>query len=228
MTFHRGLSIDTTNLNDTHHVDESNHHMSPSSTATTPSSTSKRASERFRAIATPTFDNRRSRESFAQLSHSPSKVSERNPSERDTNVQVCVRLRPILSSDHQRVQQQSQHSSSLRTSTPSTNRFKLNSRQPLGIYQQYSSSSFYDPFDVIDMEPAWNIQDNRISQSEHTNPESNRRNVYTFDHSFGPDHTTFDIYNDTVKDAVVSAMEGYHSSVFAYGQTATGKKISFS
>lgn len=241
MTFHRGLSIDTTNLNHhTHHQDhdhvvgESNH-MSPSSTATTPSSsTSKRASERFRAVATPTFDNRRSRESFAQLSRSPSKAaSEQNPSERDTNVQVCVRLRPILPSDHQRVQSQqqsqSQHSASLRTSPTSTNRFKSNSRQPSGISQQsYSSSSFYDPFDVVDMEPAWNIQDNRISQSEHTNPESNRRNVYTFDHSFGPDHTTFDIYNDTVKDAVVSAMEGYHSSVFAYGQTATGKTFTMS
>jgi hypothetical protein len=84
-------------------------------------------------------------------------------------------------------------------------------------------SSSHDSFE-IDREPAWNIQDNRISQSEHTNPESNRRNVYTFDHSFGPEHTNFDIYNHTVKNAVISSMEGYHSSVFAYGQTATGKK----
>jgi centromeric protein E len=88
-------------------------------------------------------------------------------------------------------------------------------------------SSSHDSFE-IDREPAWNIQDNRISQSEHTNPESNRRNVYTFDHSFGPEHTNFDIYNHTVKNAVISSMEGYHSSVFAYGQTATGKTFTMS
>lgn len=203
--FNRGLSIDTNLSNE--YKNESNH--------ISPSSSSKRSSERFRAVATPTFDNRRQRESFAQLSRSPSKVSEKNPSDRDTNVQVCVRLRPILPSDQQKAQNPP------RSSPP--NRIRSISRQPSSSWVSSDQSSSYDPFE-LDMEPAWTIQDNRISQSEHTHPESNRRNVYAFDHSFGPDHTNYDIYNNTVKDAVISAMEGYHSSVFAYGQTATGKK----
>lgn len=205
------LSIDTNFIHDeqyrTTSTSSESNHMSPSS---------KRTSDhRYQAVATPTFDNRGSRVgTYTSFSRSSSKVSEQNPSERDTNVQVCVRLRPILPSDHQRAQSQPR--------TSPSNRFKSKSpRQSLGMIEHSSS---HDSFE-IDREPAWNIQDNRISQSEHTNPESNRRNVYTFDHSFGPEHTNFDIYNHTVKNAVISSMEGYHSSVFAYGQTATGKKI---
>jgi len=74
-----------------------------------------------------------------------------------------------------------------------------------------------------DTDPAWTVVDNEISQSEHTNPESNRNNKYRFDHSFGPSDDNQDIYENSVRDSVISAMEGYHASVFAYGQTATGK-----
>ena len=73
------------------------------------------------------------------------------------------------------------------------------------------------------MDPAWTVINNDISQSEHTNPDSNRNNKYRFDHSFGPTDDNRDIYDNSVRDSVISAMEGYHASVFAYGQTATGK-----
>jgi hypothetical protein len=76
---------------------------------------------------------------------------------------------------------------------------------------------------MMDTEPAWDVMNNTISQAEYTNPDSNRNNSYRFDHSFGPMDDNSDIYQNTVRDTVISAMEGYHASVFAYGQTATGK-----
>ena len=76
---------------------------------------------------------------------------------------------------------------------------------------------------IVDTEPAWDVVDNVISQAGYTNPDSNRNNSYRFDHSFGPMDDNSDIYQHTVRDSVISAMEGYHASVFAYGQTATGK-----
>jgi centromeric protein E len=76
---------------------------------------------------------------------------------------------------------------------------------------------------TMDTEPAWDVMNNTISQAEYTNPDSNRNNSYRFDHSFGPMDDNSDIYQNTVRDTVISAMEGYHASVFAYGQTATGK-----
>jgi len=51
----------------------------------------------------------------------------------------------------------------------------------------------------------------------------NKRIGYQYDHLFTPTHTTAQIYDTAVQSVVSSAMEGYHSSVFAYGQTASGK-----
>lgn len=75
----------------------------------------------------------------------------------------------------------------------------------------------------VDTDPAWEVKGNTVWQAEHTQPDPNRRNTYTFDHSFGPLESNRDVYNRTVRDTVISTMEGYHASVFAYGQTATGK-----
>lgn len=178
---------------------------------TSPSS-SKRATDRFRSVATPTFDNRRPvRESFSELSRSPSKVSEKNPTERNTNVQVCVRLRPILPSD--------QHKQISKRSSQSINEIRGSSHSEHG-----------NALNLVEVEkyPAWTILENTVTQSAHTNPDVNRKTAYAFDHSFGPEHSNFDIYDSTVRSAVVSSMEGYHSSVFAYGQTATGKTYTMS
>ncbi|RLN26448.1 hypothetical protein BBJ28_00008910 [Nothophytophthora sp. Chile5] len=46
---------------------------------------------------------------------------------------------------------------------------------------------------------------------------------YSFDYLYPPATKTQAVYEETVKDAIVAAMEGYHSSVFVYGQTGTGK-----
>lgn len=46
---------------------------------------------------------------------------------------------------------------------------------------------------------------------------------YSFDHIFDPDVTTPHIFDTAVQDIVSSTMNGFHGSVFSYGQTASGK-----
>lgn len=47
--------------------------------------------------------------------------------------------------------------------------------------------------------------------------------TYVFDHLFNPDQTNDDIYKDVIGNVVSKAMQGYHGSVFTYGQTSSGK-----
>lgn len=46
---------------------------------------------------------------------------------------------------------------------------------------------------------------------------------YTFDQVFGPEVTNKYIYESTIDNIVLSTMQGFHGSVFTYGQTASGK-----
>ncbi len=58
------------------------------------------------------------------------------------------------------------------------------------------------------------------------NPNSNSGEppkVYTFDHVFGDDAKQLDIYNLVSRPIVEAVLEGYNGTVFAYGQTGTGK-----
>lgn len=91
------------------------------------------------------------------------------------------------------------------------------------VKESSRSSTMSGASDVMDTEPAWAVGNNTVDQADHTSPDSNRVNSYTFDHTFGPSNNTTEIYNETVQESVLSTMEGYHASVFAYGQTATGK-----
>jgi centromeric protein E len=53
----------------------------------------------------------------------------------------------------------------------------------------------------------------------------NKKNkeVYQFDNVFGPEMSTKHIFDSHVKDIVHSAMGGINQTVFAYGQTSSGK-----
>lgn len=46
---------------------------------------------------------------------------------------------------------------------------------------------------------------------------------FTYDHVFGPDSSQNDVYQGVVKPIVDQVLEGYNCTVFAYGQTGTGK-----
>ena len=46
---------------------------------------------------------------------------------------------------------------------------------------------------------------------------------YTFDYVYDQTSTQEFVYNNTAKNSVISVLEGYNSTVIAYGQTGTGK-----
>ena len=46
---------------------------------------------------------------------------------------------------------------------------------------------------------------------------------YVYDHVFGPKNSTLDVYERVAKPLIEKAMEGFNSTVFAYGQTSSGK-----
>ena len=47
--------------------------------------------------------------------------------------------------------------------------------------------------------------------------------AYTYDHAFGPESTSEDVYNKTMLGVVSAVMQGFHGSCFAYGATGSGK-----
>jgi len=194
-----------------------NHHQRYNDRSPSPSKNNHRS----RVTATPTVDNRRRSvfpTSTSKRSESPFNApqegmrvmpQDKTLKDRKTKIQVCVRVRPILPSDNSHYQTPQQHSP------------PKNSPPKKGLSP--TASSGIKPSPMLDTEPAWVVNEHNVSQASHTNPEASRTVDYTFDHSFGPQHNTQEMYQSTVRDSVVSTMEGYHASVFAYGQTATGK-----
>lgn len=57
------------------------------------------------------------------------------------------------------------------------------------------------------------------------NPKATREptRTFTFDLVFGPESTQAEIYNETARPIVDAVLEGYNGTIFAYGQTGTGK-----
>lgn len=47
--------------------------------------------------------------------------------------------------------------------------------------------------------------------------------TFTFDIAFGPDCKQLDVYNQVARPVVDCVLEGYNGTIFAYGQTGTGK-----
>ena len=52
---------------------------------------------------------------------------------------------------------------------------------------------------------------------------ANGKTFFTFDKTFGEDSTTTQVYNDVVHGIVSSAVSGLNGTIFAYGQTSSGK-----
>lgn len=59
-------------------------------------------------------------------------------------------------------------------------------------------------------------------------PESARDppKVFSFDSVFGEDSQQINVYNKTARHIVDSVLQGYNGTIFAYGQTGTGKTFS--
>jgi hypothetical protein len=72
---------------------------------------------------------------------------------------------------------------------------------------------------------AWDVSadGDTAAQSEKTDLIQGRTHSYTLDKVYGGNQPTKDVYDQSIHPLVQAAMEGYHSSVLAYGQTSTGK-----
>ena len=55
------------------------------------------------------------------------------------------------------------------------------------------------------------------------NPALMTHHQFTFDQIYGPNSTQVSVYTQTAKPAVLSVLLGYNATIFAYGQTGTGK-----
>ncbi|KAF9542440.1 hypothetical protein EC957_001955 [Mortierella hygrophila] len=91
------------------------------------------------------------------------------------------------------------------------------------------------PFNLAEMKVAggpaevWAVHENsRIGYADDYSMRERRAAVdYTYDHALtGSDNEA--IYSTSVKSMVQSAMEGYNGTVFAYGQTSSGKTYTMS
>ncbi|GAX77261.1 hypothetical protein CEUSTIGMA_g4707.t1 [Chlamydomonas eustigma] len=74
------------------------------------------------------------------------------------------------------------------------------------------------PLSKSESQDAWRVDGNTISQV------GDRSDVkYPLDHVFGPDFTTEQIYELTAKMIIQKVVSGFNGTVFAYGQTSSGK-----
>ena len=58
--------------------------------------------------------------------------------------------------------------------------------------------------------------------------QSDPPKTFTFDNVFDWNCTQTQVYSTTARDIVSSVLNGYNGTVFAYGQTGTGKVFLFS
>lgn len=143
-----------------------------------------------------------------------------------TNVQVCARIRPLRSHI------KSKERETLDKSPPQKKPIRFipwgdlsKKKNPKAFPSAASKSSSNRGSQDNDACVAWDISDDNTSafQSNKTEKVHGRTHSYTLDRIFGADSTTDEVYNDSVASLVKAAMEGYNSTVLAYGQTATGK-----
>ncbi|OPL20730.1 centromere-associated e-like protein, partial [Mytilus galloprovincialis] len=51
---------------------------------------------------------------------------------------------------------------------------------------------------------------------------------YAFDRIFDQDKTTMDIFEEICKPVITGAVRGFHGTIFAYGQSSSGKTFTMS
>lgn len=143
-----------------------------------------------------------------------------------TNVQVCARIRPLRShfksKERETLDKSPPQERHIRFIPGGSHSNKRNTKVfPSTVSNSTSNIGLQDNGAFV----AWDISDDNTSafQSNKTEKVQGRTHSYTLDRIFGTDSTTDEIYNDSVASLVKAAMEGYNSTVLAYGQTSTGK-----
>lgn len=123
---------------------------------------------------------------------------------KDTNIAVCVRIRPLV------------------VDTSGTPFFASSKKE---VPKPRFASRLPTPrppeprkkFDEANSYPAWDIvgEDTVQQSATHTEHIQGRTECYTLDRVYGPHSASKDVYTHSVQPVVLSAMEGYHASVFA-------------
>lgn len=65
-----------------------------------------------------------------------------------------------------------------------------------------------------------------VKQNGTTNIEVNadgNQNSFSFDRIFGPDSSQIQVFQDSAYPLIADVLAGYNATIFAYGQTGTGK-----
>ncbi|KAJ1929618.1 hypothetical protein IWQ60_000995 [Tieghemiomyces parasiticus] len=71
---------------------------------------------------------------------------------------------------------------------------------------------------------AWSVQNDTLTQLHtHAPGRTSLGNSFTFDHVFDPDRTTREVFDGVAQDIIHCAMDGFNGTIFAYGQTSSGK-----
>jgi len=148
---------------------------------------------------------------------------------KSSNIRVCVRIRPIISTDAP--------SPAQKRSNIGVPPRKASPAPPLSDLISVAEDSISDMSRLTSQASfpiapslAWKIHSDQATLSptnlslSSNNNALNNSTSYTVDAAFGPNSTTQEIYDSCVKDLVRSAVvEGYHAAVLAYGQTNAGK-----
>jgi centromeric protein E len=67
----------------------------------------------------------------------------------------------------------------------------------------------------------WRVGDSEIAQAVSGRPVP--ANTFSFDHVFDQTSTNADVFSSLAKPVVRAALDGYNATIFAYGQTSSGK-----
>ena len=142
---------------------------------------------------------------------------------KDTRIEVCARVRPLVIS----VDREGFFDGGVAGKGSSARRSVRGGGSPRTPKSPNNdSSSSASKVDTShDTFVAWDVNQDgdTAGQSKKTDIVQGRTNSYTLDKVYSPTATTNDIYEKQVHSMVKAAMEGYHSTVLAYGQTSTGK-----
>ena len=139
--------------------------------------------------------------------------------QRQTHIEVCARIRPLqismqssssyFGADHQQQHALNDASPSRKPPVPAS--LRKGGIPPPGSTKKGISNSNNNVASVApeDLFYAWDVVgDDTAAQSSKTDIVPGRTHQYTLDKVYGPSSTTRDMYNQSVKDLVHSAMEG--------------------
>ncbi len=74
------------------------------------------------------------------------------------------------------------------------------------------------PLNAVETDGNWKYEDNVIYQDD-----SASGTKYVLDHVFPPSQSTAAVYEATTKSLIKKTVSGFNSTIFAYGQTSSGK-----